>query len=282
MQVFEHITDTTDFIQSQKNNGKQIGFVPTMGALHDGHISLVNRAREENDMVVASIFVNPIQFNNKEDLEKYPRKPQRDMDLLKVAGCNVVFHPSAKEMYPDEVTRKYDFGSLEKVMEGKFRPGHFNGVAVVVKKLFDIISPDNAYFGEKDFQQLAVIKALVKKENIPVNIISCPTIRESDGLAMSSRNERLNKEQRKLAPVLYKTLKEIRERIHKKPIPEIISWATGEINQYPEMKVEYIEIVDSETLLPLQTFNNNVPSRICIAAILGPVRLIDNISLNMN
>lgn len=282
MHIFENITDTKEHILELKNKGMSIGFVPTMGALHPGHISLIRQAHKENDIVAASIFVNPIQFNNQEDLKKYPRTPEKDFYMLESAGCDIVFYPTAVEMYPEKVNVVYDFGILDKVMEGKFRPGHFNGVAIVVKKLFDITLPDKAYFGEKDFQQLAIIKALVKKENIPVAIVPCPTIRESDGLAMSSRNERLNEEERAIAPVIYNTLLEIREKIKKEPIPEILSWATEKINNQPGMTVEYIEIVNSDTLLPVRVFDTNIPTRACLAAFLGQVRLIDNLGLDMN
>ncbi len=184
-----------------------IGFVPTMGALHEGHLSLVRQAKRESEIVVVSIFVNPIQFNNSDDLQKYPRDLDRDLDLLKEVGCDIVFAPSEAEMYPENPTESYAFGDLETVMEGAFRPGHFNGVAIVVKRLFDLIKPTAAYFGEKDFQQLAIIRALTEKENLSVEIVGCPIIREKDGLAMSSRNVRLSAEDRRIAPQIYKTLR---------------------------------------------------------------------------
>ncbi|HFB61616.1 MAG TPA: pantoate--beta-alanine ligase, partial [Bacteroidetes bacterium] len=197
MKKFTTIKETKEYLSGQKAAGKTIGFVPTMGALHEGHLELMRRARKENDLLVVSIFVNPIQFNNPDDLKKYPRTLEDDMEKLKSVDCNVLFAPDAAEMYPEKVTTQYDFGELDKVMEGKFRPGHFNGVAVVVKKLFDIVQPHRAYFGEKDFQQLAIIKKLVEMENIPVEIVPCPIVRDPAGLAMSSRNRLLTPEQRK-------------------------------------------------------------------------------------
>jgi pantoate--beta-alanine ligase len=208
MITFSKIVDTQTFLYQQKTNGLKIGFVPTMGALHEGHLELMRRAKQENDILVASIFVNPIQFNNKEDLKKYPRNLNRDAELLKSVGCDVLFAPDTKEMYPEgQISKSYDFGDIEHVMEGSSRPGHFNGVGVVVSRLFEICIPHNAYFGEKDFQQLAIIKKLVDIENTRVNIVPCAIVREADGLAMSSRNVRLTDHEREIAPFIYQTLK---------------------------------------------------------------------------
>ncbi|MBU2650734.1 MAG: pantoate--beta-alanine ligase [Bacteroidetes bacterium] len=281
MELYKTIRDVSSRITTLKKDGQIIGFVPTMGALHEGHISLIRLAREENNVVACSIFVNPIQFNNPEDLKKYPRTLEKDIDMLKQAGCDIVFAPEPDEMYPEPVIHEYDFGMLDKVMEGKFRSGHFNGVAIVVKKLLDIITPDNAYFGEKDFQQLAIIRKLVELESIPVNIIACPTVREPDGLAMSSRNVRLTESQRKTAPVIYRILKELKAKYSEENSEHLIEQAIKHLNQQPEMRVEYLEIVDSGSLQPLEYFNPMIPARACIAVFLGDVRLIDNISLNL-
>jgi pantoate--beta-alanine ligase len=261
--------------------GKSIGFVPTMGALHQGHLKLAEYAQQNNDVVVCSIFVNPIQFNNAEDLKKYPRNFQQDADMLESMGCDVIFYPTVEEMYPEPVTYVYDFGILDKVMEGKYRPGHFNGVAIVVKKLFDIVLPHRAYFGQKDYQQLAVIKALVKQENINVEIISCPTIREADGLAMSSRNQRLTAEERMLAPVIYQTLVAAEQRSKKHRLEEVKRWVEYSINSHASMKLEYFEISDAETLQPVSELLPNQPVVACIAVFMGQVRLIDNLLYNL-
>ena len=261
--------------------GKSIGFVPTMGALHQGHLDLVRRAREENDICGCSIFVNPIQFNNPEDLVKYPRTLADDLKLLEKAGCDLVFAPSVEEMYPEPVTKKFDFGGLERVMEGEHRPGHFNGVAVVVEKLFDIFGPDRAYFGEKDFQQLRIIQSLVKMENIPVEIVSCHTVREADGLAMSSRNRRLSAEERDIAPVIYQTLLHAKDLANKTPVSEVKKIATSMLES-KGFRVDYFEISDTESLQPVETWEGAPGVIACVAAFLGSVRLIDNMILFAN
>ena len=250
-----------------------------MGALHEGHLSLVRRACNENDYVVVSIFVNPIQFNNPEDLKKYPGTLDADMEKLGTTSCSVVFAPSVEEMYPEPDTTEFDFGNLDKVMEGHFRPGHFRGVGIVVKKLFEIIEPDRAYFGEKDFQQLTIIKYLVKSLNIPVEIISCPIVRESDGLAMSSRNVLLTPEERAIAPAIYQALCRIKESHDWFTPAGIEKMMIGEIEQNPLFRVEYAQVVDLETLLPILEWEDAEHSVICIAVFLGTVRLIDNILL---
>jgi pantoate--beta-alanine ligase len=257
-----------------------IGFVPTMGALHQGHISLVKKAISENKTVVVSIFVNPTQFNDPKDLEKYPRNLDADLRLLENAGSHVVFVPNVKEVYPKTDTRKFNFGQLETVMEGKHRPGHFNGVAQVVSKLFDIVQPDKAYFGLKDFQQLAVIKNMVKQLKLPVKIIPCSIIREKNGLAMSSRNERLTDEQRKNASLLHETLSTAKEQKGNKSVEELTNWVIETINKNPFLNVEYFEIVDSEQLQPIENWNNNNTKIACVAAFCGKIRLIDNIVFN--
>ena len=248
-----------------------------MGALHEGHISLLEKAKKENDVCACSIFVNPIQFNNSEDLKKYPRNIESDIIYLKSVGCDVMFSPSEEEMYPKPDKTIYNFNGLDKYMEGAFRPGHFNGVAVVVKKLFDIIEPDNAYFGEKDFQQLAIIKYLTKALNLPVTIVPCATMRESDGLAMSSRNKLLTAEERKIAPIIYQTLTHAKKNYRSFNIDELKKWVIAEIDSCSMLKTEYFEIVNKENIKPVLSINDIEKCIGCIAVHLGKVRLIDNI-----
>jgi pantoate--beta-alanine ligase len=279
MNIYKTIAETKKFVQHCHQNQLKIGFVPTMGALHQGHLSLIEKAKTENDIVVASIFVNPIQFNNREDLLKYPRTLDKDAAMLQQVGCDAIFAPSENEMYPEPDTTVYEFGSLAEVMEGKFRPGHFNGVAVVVKRLFDIVQPDNAYFGEKDYQQLQIIKSLVKQKNIPVTIIPCPIVRETDGLAMSSRNIRLTEVERNVAPFIYKTLLQAKEKANQFNPDELLHWVINQIKSQPLMTPEYFEIVDATTLLPISNWNECEHAIGCIALFLGSVRLIDNIGL---
>ena len=259
-----------------KCRGKKIGFVPTMGALHEGHLSLVKRCVEENDVCVVSIFVNPTQFNDKHDLETYPRTLEKDCSLLEPAGCDYVFAPSVEEMYPEPDTRTFDFGLVSAVMEGARRPGHFNGVAQIVSKLFYAVEPDNAYFGEKDFQQIAVIRAMVEQLNIPVKIIACPILREADGLALSSRNVRLTPEQRQKAPLIARTLKESTTFAREKSVQEVIDYVVNTINADPVMRVEYYEIVDGYTLESIQNWSDTTYPVGCITVYCGEVRLIDN------
>lgn len=279
MKIIYKRSDIKDKVKALKANGLTIGFVPTMGALHQGHLSLIKEAKLQNDIVVCSIFVNPIQFNNQQDLEKYPIDYESDLKKLENLDCDLVFMPDVEEMYPEPPTQKYDFGFLDKVMEGKFRPGHFNGVATVVHKFFDIIEPDKAYFGEKDFQQLTIIKRLVKDYNIPVEIVPCPIVRESDGLAMSSRNLRLTKEQRIQAPYIYQTLLKAKENYKKFSVIELKNWIKEEINKNSFMKLEYVEIVDMQTLHSVNNYNDIKNLIICIVVFLGEIRLIDNIKL---
>jgi len=277
MKIFNKIPEIKEYLLLQKIHDLKIGFIPTMGTLHSGHLSLIERAKEDNLLCVCSIFINPLQFNNKKDLANYPKSLESDIIKLDSVSCDVLFAPSEKEMYPKKENTIYDFGGLDKYMEGAFRPGHFNGVAIVVKKLFDIIEPHKAYFGEKDFQQLAIIKNLVKKYHIPVEIISCPTIREDDGLAMSSRNIRLLPAERKAAPLIYKTLYKAKEMARTSSIEEIKKWVTNEIKKNSLFKLEYFEIVDCESLKPVNDLNGHEKCIACIASYLGNVRLIDNI-----
>lgn len=281
MKIFTTIKETRSFLEKQSESGISIGFVPTMGALHKGHLRLIKQSCNENDLTVCSIFVNPIQFNNPEDLEKYPRTLSTDAKLLEAAGCDLLFAPEVSEMYPKgkEVDIDIDFGTLDKVMEGKFRPGHFKGVAIVVKKLFEIVKPTRGYFGKKDFQQLAIIQFMVNQLALPVNIVACETVREPDGLAMSSRNMRLSIAERSLAPRIYEVLCKIKDRLEKYPLNEVRHWAIKTIEERHEMRVEYVEICDKETLLPLETWDNQVKAVVFAAVYLGDVRLIDNIEL---
>jgi len=273
------IVETEGAIKNQLKDGKTIGFVPTMGALHEGHLKLIRQAAAENDFVAVSIFVNPIQFNNPDDLAKYPRTLEADLQKLEGTGCRLVFAPSVQEMYPEPDNTEFDFGQLDKVMEGKFRPGHFRGVAVVVKKLLEIVTPHKAYFGEKDFQQLAIIKTMVSMLKMPVTIVPCPIVREPDGLAMSSRNTRLTVEERAEATTLYKVLKAIKENYSWFTPGGVKQLATGEIQESRFFRVEYVDVVDTETLQPFEDWPDAEHAVVCVAAFIGSVRLIDNIVL---
>lgn len=259
-----------------------IGLVPTMGALHKGHSSLVKSALLENKNVVVSIFVNPTQFNNKEDLVKYPQTLEADIALLKELSNKIcVFAPTVEEIYADNVkTKVYDFEGLDKVMEGEFRDDHFNGVGTIVEALLKLVKPQKAYFGEKDFQQLQIIKKLVVLENIPVEVIGCPIVREASGLAMSSRNERLSKTMRKKAGVIYKTLQTAKKKFGTERAKEVMDWVTAEFLQDPDFDLEYIAITDVDTLTPIQKKQKNVKYRAFVAVYAEGIRLIDNIALN--
>ncbi|HIX23208.1 MAG: pantoate--beta-alanine ligase [Parabacteroides sp.] len=277
MKIVSSIKDLKNFLALEREKGKKVGLVPTMGALHAGHISLVKRCVAENDICVVSDFVNPTQFNDKHDLETYPRTLDADCALLEPVGCDYVFAPSVAEMYPEPDTRVFNLGPVAEVMEGPRRPGHFNGVAQVVSKLFYIVEPDNAYFGEKDFQQIAVIREMVRQLNLPVHIVDCPIQREADGLALSSRNTRLTPEQRQKAPVIARTLKESTTFVPAKSVQEVIDYVVNTINQVPEMEVEYFEIVDGNTMQPIQNWSDTTYPVGCITVYCGEVRLIDNI-----
>ena len=277
MEIVHTIKDLQAGLSALRAQGKKVGLVPTMGALHAGHASLVKRCVAENDAAVVSVFVNPTQFNDKNDLVKYPRTPEADCRLLEECGAAFVFAPSVEEMYPEPDTRQFSYAPLDTVMEGAFRPGHFNGVAQVVSKLFYIVEPDNAYFGEKDFQQIAVIRAMVKQLNIPVTINACPIVREGDGLALSSRNTRLTPEQRQKAPLIARTLKESTTFVPGKSVQEVIDYVVNTINSDPVMEVEYYEIVDGNTLESIKNWSDTDYPVGCITVYCGEVRLIDNI-----
>ena len=257
--------------------GKKIGFVPTMGALHEGHASLVRRAVEENDIVVVSDFVNPTQFNDKNDLLKYPRTLEADCELLQKEGTAFVFAPSVEEIYPEPDTRQFSYAPLDTVMEGKFRPGHFNGVCQVVSKLFMIVEPDKAYFGEKDFQQLAIIREMVKQMHFPLEIVGCPIVREEDGLALSSRNARLSEEQRQQALNISKTLFASKEYAAAHSVAETQKFVEDSIASSEGLDLEYFELVDGTTLQKISDWNETDYVVGCITVFCGEVRLIDNI-----
>jgi pantoate--beta-alanine ligase len=256
-----------------------VGFVPTMGALHAGHRSLVEKARKECETVVVSVFVNPTQFNDKNDLKHYPRTPEADEALLEAAGADIVFMPSVEEIYPEPDTRIFDFGQIDKVMEGATRPGHFNGVAQVVSRLFDMVNPAKAYFGEKDFQQIAVIKAMVKQLGLTVEIVECPIIRDEDGLALSSRNTLLTEEHRAAAPHIYATIKQCAEKMQAITPAELSAWVTAEVESNPLLKVIYFQAVDALSMQQISAWSESECVQGCIAVQAGDIRLIDNVRI---
>lgn len=277
MQIVKHINELQAILDNKRQEGLSIGFVPTMGALHAGHLSLVEEAGQQSGFVVVSIFVNPTQFNDKGDLERYPRDLQKDVDLLEQTTCQMIFAPEADEIYPEPDTRQFNFGNLEQVMEGKFRPGHFNGVAQVVSRLFEIVQPNKAFFGLKDFQQLAIINEMVRKLELPVEIVPCPIVRETDGLAMSSRNMLLSNEQRQNAVLISATLFEAANKTGELNVEELTNWVINRINENEYLNTEYFEIVDSMTLRPIKSWNDPCPKVGCIAVQCGKIRLIDNV-----
>jgi len=277
MKVVDTVTDLKSSLEIAVSKGFSIGFVPTMGALHLGHISLVESALRENDFVVVSIFVNPTQFNNSNDLARYPRDLESDLIQLESTGCQLIFAPSIKEVYPKVDNRQFDFGLMGDVMEGKHRPGHFNGVAQVVSRLFDLINPQKAYFGIKDFQQIAIIKNMVKQMGLPVKIVECPIIRESDGLAMSSRNMLLTAEMRKKAPLIAQTLNESCTFTAQDDVSQVHRFVIDQINQTEGLIVEYFDIVDGDTLQSITNWDDSSFIVGCIAVFAGDLRLIDNI-----
>lgn len=280
--LFNKKTPLKQKIDEFKKLGKSVGFVPTMGALHQGHLALVKQANKENDLVVVSIFVNPTQFDNAADLEKYPRTLEDDQKLIETIDSDIlIFAPTAKEIYGDTVVSKsYSFGGLETTMEGRFRKGHFDGVGTVLNLLFRIVTPNKAYFGEKDYQQLQIVKKLVTLENLDVEIIGCPIYREANGLAMSSRNKRLTQEQRKEAAVINQTLKAVRDKFDKTSIPKLKKMAEKAFAQNPHLRLEYFEIAPISSLRPAQRKRKGIPYRAFVAAFAGEVRLIDNMALN--
>lgn len=277
MKLIHTIKELQGELQKGRSEGKTIGFVPTMGALHRGHLALVDRCVAENDVCVVSVFVNPTQFNDKNDLLKYPRTLEADGLLLRQAGCHILFAPTVEEMYPEPDTRIFNFGSLESVMEGERRPGHFNGVAQIVSKLFDAVMPHRAYFGEKDFQQLAIIRAMVVQLNQPVEIVACPIVREESGLAMSSRNMRLSAEDRQKAVQISNVLFESKKLKELKSVGELKQWIYENIQSEPHLKVEYVDIVDGNSLQSISRWEDTDYAVTCVAVFCGEIRLIDNI-----
>ncbi|WP_353721969.1 pantoate--beta-alanine ligase [Dyadobacter sp. 676] len=278
MEVFTSVKSLRQYLDQQILQQKTIGLVPTMGALHQGHISLIEAAKRDNDIVICSVFVNPTQFNNPEDLAKYPRTFEADRAMLENAGCSAVFAPSVEEMYPEQPVLKINFGALETVMEGASRPGHFNGVGIVVSKLFNIVRPHRAYFGQKDLQQVSVVRQLVNDLAFGLELVICPTVRETDGLAMSSRNTRLNAAERAIAPHIYRILAGAGADLRAgKPVSDAINWAKNEFGKIKEFTLDYFEVIDIKTLLPVEKIGPAGANAICVAAFLGPVRLIDNI-----
>ena len=282
MEIFKTKKTLLDYIERQKEMGKKVGFAPTMGALHDGHISLYEAARKENDLVISSIFVNPTQFNNASDLEKYPRTIQKDIEILeKSAFVDAVYIPEVTDIYPEGLkSKEYNFDGLENEMEGKFRPGHFNGVGTVVEELFRQVKPDNAYFGDKDYQQLAIIKKLVEKLNLPIKIHGVPIYREKNGLAMSSRNKRLDHEQCKAAKVIYETLVKVNDWFRIITVSEIYQRVKDIFENQRGMVLEYFEIADETTLKETDFFYKDRNYRAFIVVFVGDVRLIDNMHLD--
>ena len=284
MNTYTTVAALTAAIEQAKKEHKTIGLVPTMGALHEGHLSLVNRARKENDIVVVSVFVNPIQFNNQEDLAKYPRTVDADLEKLTAAGADIAFVPSVEEMYPEKVETVYHFGPLEEVMEGPRRPGHFSGVAVVVRRLFDLTQPDRAYFGEKDFQQIAIIRNLLEQIKYPIELVPCPIVRADDGLALSSRNMRLSPEARAIAPNIYATLQQAVEMSEYEDVESVQLGVMDTLSSFHEVNgldeklsfdPEYFEIVNDITLQPIDNWDDAEGIVGCIAVWLDGVRLID-------
>ncbi len=277
MEVFKEIDPLKNYLRSQRLQGKQIGLVPTMGALHEGHLSLVENSIKENDLTVCSIYINPTQFNNKSDLTNYPRVLEKDLDLLKEGGCQVAFVPSDNVMYPAEVNTTFSFGHLETTMEGAFRPGHFTGVGVVVSKLFNIVEPDSAYFGQKDLQQFLIIKQLVSDLAFNVQLRCVEIVRESDGLAKSSRNLRLSTEDRKKSIILQQALQKSKSLLQAGETVEDCKREVLQMMNMENVNLEYFEVVEANNLTPLTNISEAIDVALCVAAIVGEVRLIDNI-----
>ncbi len=282
MKLIRTIKELQAELDTYKKQGKKIGLVPTMGALHAGHASLVKRSVSENSATVVSVFVNPTQFNDKNDLIKYPRNLDADCQLLEEVGATFVFAPAVEEMYPEPDTRQFNFAPLDTVMEGAFRPGHFNGVAQIVTKLFDAVQPDNAYFGEKDFQQLAIIRAMVKQLGYTLHIVGCPIVRETDGLALSSRNARLSKEEREIALNISQTLFKSRTFAASHSLEETVKFVEDSIAAVDGLRLEYFQIVDGNTLQPVSNWEDSDYIVGCITVFCGEVRLIDNIKYKEN
>jgi pantoate--beta-alanine ligase len=280
MLIFKEIAQLKAFLSDKKSEGKTIGFVPTMGALHPGHVSLIALSKKQCDITVCSIFVNPTQFNDKKDLDRYPRTPENDVKLLEKANCDMIFIPSVEEIYPDPVKETFDFGYLNTTLEGKFRPGHFNGVAQVVKRFFTIVEPDKAFFGSKDYQQVMIIKALVKLMHLPIEIVPCPILREPDGLAMSSRNALLNAEERITASLIPKIMLEARGLVKTSGIEAAKCFVQEQTATNPLMRLDYYEICEADNLRIIQVLEKNKSYISVIAVFVGRIRLIDNLPVD--
>jgi pantoate--beta-alanine ligase len=281
MKNFTNKQELNSYLTKKKQEKKTIGFVPTMGALHQGHLSLIKKAKKKNDLIVVSIFVNPTQFDNQEDLVKYPKTIENDTKLLESVACDVLFIPSVEEIYAQNIaSEKFDFDGLEYQMEGKFRQGHFDGVGTIVKTLFEIVIPTKAYFGEKDFQQLQIIKKMVTKKNLPVKVKGCAIFREEDGLAMSSRNTRLTSAHREAAPFIYKTLKKARKKFGTENAIKVTEWVENQFKKHPLLSLEYFAIADEKSLETIKDKESNKKYRAFIAVFAGEIRLIDNIRLS--
>lgn len=279
MLIYKSVNELQQFLTENKH--KTIGFVPTMGALHQGHLSLIQASQQKADVTICSIFVNPIQFNKQEDLDNYPRNVETDVLKLESVNCEVLFLPSVEEMYPNKKYKNFEFGSLAEVMEGEHRPGHFNGVANVIERFFEIIRPNYAFFGEKDFQQLAIVKALTKQLELKTEIVGCPILREDSGLAMSSRNERLSTTQKNDAAIIFEALTFIKKNHLQHTIAEHKSYFAKTILA-KNMELEYIEFADGNTLQTIQNFNDTDYCVVFIAVHVGKVRLIDNVTIYSN
>jgi pantoate--beta-alanine ligase len=276
MLVFDKIRDVREYLAQKRKDQATVGFVPTMGALHEGHISLIAISRKETDITVCSIFVNPTQFNNQADLTKYPRTPEKDMDMLRAAGCDVLYMPDVADVYPEKDTRRFSFGYLDTILEGAHRPGHFNGVGQVVSILLEGIQPDKAFFGSKDYQQVMVVKELARQLKLPTEIVACPILREPDGLAMSSRNVRLNEEERKVAALIPLMMQEARKLVVREGIAAAKAYIAQEVAKQALMKLDYYEVCDAGTLQLLGQYSPSQPAISLIAVFVGSVRLIDN------
>jgi pantoate--beta-alanine ligase len=281
MEVIEQVPALRHTVAALRCGGKRIGFVPTMGALHEGHLQLLRASARENDVTICSVFVNPTQFNNASDYTLYPRTLEQDIELLQTVGCDYLFAPNAGEIYPQQSVLQFSFGALEAVMEGEHRPGHFNGVATIVSKLFHYVQPHKAYFGQKDLQQVAIVRQLVQALSFDLELVAHPTVRETDGLAMSSRNKRLTASQRQQATQLYKVLQLAAADLHRKPIPVIKADVAAYLRQVDELQLEYFEVTDPYTLQPVADVREQEEVALCIAAFVGEVRLIDNVVLNL-
>jgi len=281
MTICGTIIEVNGALEQYRKRGEQVGFVPTMGALHEGHISLIKASLKDNKVTVCSIFVNPTQFNDKNDLARYPRMPEKDARLLEDNGCDVLFLPAVEEMYPNgPLKESFDFGHLDKILEGAHRPGHFNGVAQVVKRFFEIVTPDKAFFGSKDYQQVMIVKALIRQLRLPIELVACPILREPDGLAMSSRNALLTKEERKLAGLIPGMMQQAAQLATELGIAAAKAYVAEQVSQHELMKLDYYEICDADTLEILNDLPKGKKAVALIALFTGRIRLIDNLAVN--